>query len=68
MKYGYGQMNCIEIDKILHNLYSVWDGRARETYYRLVEPQFKWDRTQAVVATEVPLTHKGHNYVDESTT
>lgn len=46
-------MNWIEIDKILHNLYSAWDGQDRETYYRLVERQFKWDRRQAVVATDL---------------
>lgn len=46
-------MNWIEIDKILHNLYTAWDGRDKDDYYKLVMRQFKWSRSQAVVATNL---------------
>ena len=46
-------MNWIEIDKILHNLYTAWNGENRDDYYRMVERQFKWDRKQAITATDL---------------
>jgi hypothetical protein len=46
-------VNWIEIDKILHELYSSWNGKDKNDYYKTVEQRFKWDRRQAVVATDL---------------
>ena len=46
-------MNWIEIDKLLHRMYTEWDGVDREEYYQSVEKKFNWTRNQTVTATDL---------------
>ena len=60
-------MNWLEIDKILHNLYTLWNGTNKEDYYKLVMHQFKWTHRQAVVATDLIIKQRqNYDYASSS--